>query len=131
MARNKQISRIYNILLLLEYAPHGLSVRGLYDRLLERGHCAGIRSIYRDLVALRNAGFSLVEKGTNPDNATTWALEQKTRLTKALPLTEEEEILMLSFLRQLNQQASPEMQQVVPSIIAKIQSQLRNSSQRG
>ena len=124
MGRSDQVSRIYNILLLLEYAPHGLTVRGLCERLNERGHNAGIRTIYRDLNALRKAGFPLNEKGINADNATRWVLERKTSVTKALPLTNEESAILSQFCQVLRSQVPPEKQTIVAGLLGKIASQL-------
>jgi predicted DNA-binding transcriptional regulator YafY len=124
MARNDQVARIYNILLILEYAPHGITVRGLCERLNERGHGAGVRTVYRDLNALRKAGFPLHEKGTDADNATRWILERKTNVTKAVPLTNDESAILSQFCQVLKTQVPAEKQAVVIGLLGKIASQL-------
>ncbi len=124
MARNDQVSRIYNILLILEYAPHGISVRGLCERLNERGHTAGVRTVYRDLSALKKAGFPLYEKGINADNATRWILDRKTGVTKALPLTQDESAILSQFCQVLKSQVPADKQTVVTALLGKIASQL-------
>lgn len=124
MARNDQVARIYNILLILEYAPHGITVRGLCERLNERGHEAGVRTVYRDLNALRKAGFPLHEKGTDADNATRWILERKTNVTRAVPLTNDESAILSQFCQVLKTQVPAEKQAVVMGLLGKIASQL-------
>jgi predicted DNA-binding transcriptional regulator YafY len=87
MARNKQIARIYNLLIILEYAPHGLTVRSLCNRLNARGHEVGVRTVYRDLLALQSAGFPLAEHGTDADNATRWILARRSKITEVAQIT--------------------------------------------
>jgi predicted DNA-binding transcriptional regulator YafY len=87
MARNKQIARIYNLLIILEYAPHGLTVRSLCNRLNARGHEVGVRTVYRDLLALQAAGFPLAEHGTDADNATRWILARRSKITEVAQMT--------------------------------------------
>jgi proteasome accessory factor B len=88
--RNGQVARIYKILTLLEAAPHGLSVTDLADRLHERGFEVGKRTIYRDLDALRAAGFPLEERGKSEDQGTRWTLERTTRVSHYLVLNARE-----------------------------------------
>lgn len=87
MARNKQIARIYNLLIILEYAPHGLTVKALCIRLNDRGHEVGVRTVYRDLLALQAAGFPLTERGTDADNAKRWVLERRSKITQVGEVT--------------------------------------------
>lgn len=85
--RNSQVTRIYRILAILEGAPQGLTVLDLADRLHERGFEVGKRTVYRDLDALRAAGFPLDEKGKSDDQGTRWTLEKNTRVNGYLILS--------------------------------------------
>lgn len=84
--RNAQVTRIYKILTILEGAPQGLSAADLVDRLQERGFEVTKRTIYRDLDALRAAGFPLDERGKSDDQGTRWTLERSTRVSQYLVL---------------------------------------------
>lgn len=88
--RNSQVLRIYRILSILEGAPHGLSASDLAERLHERGFDIGKRTIYRDLEALKGAGFPLEEKGKSDENGTRWTLERNTKLNHYLVLNSRE-----------------------------------------
>lgn len=92
--RNAQVSRIYKILNILEGAPHGLSVSDLCDRLHDRGFEVGKRTVYRDLDALRSAGFPLNEKGKDDVNGTRWTLEKTTKVSHYLVLSARELIAL-------------------------------------
>lgn len=88
--RNGQVARIYKIISLLEGAPHGLTVGELGDRLEERGYEVGKRTLYRDLEALRLAGFPLEEKGKSDDMGVRWTLERNARINHYLVLSSRE-----------------------------------------
>lgn len=92
--RNSQVSRIYKILNILEGAPHGLSVIDLTSRLADRGFEVQKRTVYRDLDALRAAGFPLEEKGKNEDNGARWTLQKTTKLNHYLLLSPRELIAL-------------------------------------
>jgi predicted DNA-binding transcriptional regulator YafY len=98
--RNAQVSRIYMILNILEGAPHGLSTREIHERLQERGFEVEFRTVYRDLDALRSAGFPLDEKGKTDDNGTRWTLERTTKVSHYLAL-DASELLSLYFARSM------------------------------
>ena len=85
--RNTQISRIYKILTILEGAPHGLTVSDLSNRLADRGFEVNVRTVYRDLDALRKAGFPLDEKGKSDDNGTRWTLDKTAKIGQYLILS--------------------------------------------
>jgi len=88
--RNGQVARIYRILTLLEGAPHGLTVAEILDRLQDRDVAVGRRTVYRDLDALRLAGFPLEERGNGGDPATRWTLQRTTRVNHYLVLSSRE-----------------------------------------
>ena len=69
MSRNAEVIRQWNMLRSIEAAHYGLTVRDLAD-------AAGvhIRTIYRDLLALQEAGFPLIDESR--DNHTYWKLNQ-------------------------------------------------------
>ena len=98
--RNAQVSRIYMILNIMEGAPFGLSTREIHNRLIDRGFDVEVRTVYRDLDALRAAGFPLDEKGRTDDNGTRWTLERTTKVTHYLALNSRE-LLGLYFARNL------------------------------
>lgn len=85
--RNSQVARIYTIISLLEAAPHGLTVGDLLSRLEDRGYDVGKRTVYRDLDALRTAGFPLEEKGKSEDAGARWTLERAARINRYLNLS--------------------------------------------
>jgi proteasome accessory factor B len=78
--RNTQISRIYMILNILEGAPQGLSAAQITERLNDRFFDVSKRTVYRDLEALRAAGFSLSETGSTDDNGTKWTLDRNLKM---------------------------------------------------
>ncbi|MBM4254120.1 MAG: transcriptional regulator [Deltaproteobacteria bacterium] len=88
--RNAQVARIYKILTILEGAPHGLSVADLASHLQDRGFDVGKRTVYRDLDALRAAGFPLEERGKSDEQGTRWALERAMRVNHYLVLNSRE-----------------------------------------
>ena len=106
MARNKQISRIYNLLIILEFAPHGLTVRSLCNRLNSRGHEVGVRTVYRDLLALQSAGFPVSEQGTDADNATRWVLGRRSKITQVAQITAAEMHVLATVLGNMMQTGS-------------------------
>jgi predicted DNA-binding transcriptional regulator YafY len=88
--RNSQVSRIYRILSLLEVTPLGLTVVDLVSKLRDRGFDVGKRTVYRDLDALRVAGFPIAERGKSDDQGTLWALERNTKVNHHLILDSKE-----------------------------------------
>ncbi len=88
--RNAQVARIYKILTILEGAPHGLTVADLVKHLDDRGFDVGKRTVYRDLDALRAAGFPLEERGKSDDQGTRWTLERAMRVNHYLVLNARE-----------------------------------------
>ncbi len=88
--RGSQVARIYKLLTLLELAPQGLSVADLVSRLHDRGFEVDKRTVYRDLDALRAAGFPLEERGKNVHQGSRWTLERSVKVTKALILNARE-----------------------------------------
>lgn len=87
--RNSQVSRIYAVLDILEQAPQGLSVLEIWERLTDRGHEIGKRSVYRDLDALNQAGFPVFPSGDDGVKSR-WKLERAARVTGYLMLSARE-----------------------------------------
>lgn len=85
--RNSQVARIYKLLNIIEGAPHGLTASELQSRLEDRGFEVKIRTVYRDLDALKEAGFPLIARGTNTDNGTRWTLEKTAKINHYLILS--------------------------------------------
>ena len=90
MARNSQVSRIYKILNILEASRYGMSASDITARLADRGFEVTKRTVYRDLEALKAAGFPLDEKGRDSDNGAQWTLENTTKLSHYLVLNSRE-----------------------------------------
>jgi len=89
--RNSQIARIYALLNLLEGCSAGLSVAELTDQLKDRGHDATQRTIRRDVEALEDAGFPLVQiENSQPKNVVRWGLQSRTRISGHLILNSRE-----------------------------------------
>jgi predicted DNA-binding transcriptional regulator YafY len=88
--RNAQVARIYKVLNILEGAPLGLSVLDLKSRLQEWGFEVTQRTVYRDLEALRAAGFPLEEKGKSEENGARWTLGRNTKISHYLVLSSRE-----------------------------------------
>ncbi len=84
--RNAQVSRLYKILSVMEGAPHGLTASDLVARLHDWGFEVTKRTVYRDLEALRAAGFPLDERGKSDEQGTRWTLERNARVTQYLVL---------------------------------------------
>ena len=100
--RNRQVSRIYAILNLLEGSVSGLTAAEITTRVNERGHEAKKRTVYRDLEALQAAGFPLAQDdgGDSDENASRWLLEKTARIGEYLVLTPRE-IVGLYLARQV------------------------------
>jgi predicted DNA-binding transcriptional regulator YafY len=92
--RNAQVARIYLIINILEGAPHGLSVSDLKDRLASRDYEVAKRTVYRDLDALRDAGFPLHETGQDEVNGVRWSLERNSKISHYLVLSSRELIAL-------------------------------------
>ncbi len=88
--RNSQVSRIYKLLTLLENAPHGLTAQELRGRMEDRGFEVSQRTIYRDLDALRGAGFPLDEKVSDGNEGSRWTLDRTTKIHQHLVINSRE-----------------------------------------
>ncbi len=77
--RNSQIARVISLLDIFEGATGGLTVAELHERLSDRGHEIGRRTIYRDLEALSKAGFPVFPEGEEGINQR-FTLDRKTRI---------------------------------------------------
>ena len=87
--RNSQISRVISLLDIFEGATGGLTVAELHERLSDRGHEIGRRTIYRDLEALSKAGFPVFPEGEEGINQR-FTLDRKTRIPDYLAFTSKE-----------------------------------------
>ena len=107
--RNGQVSRIYAVLNLLEGTPQGLTVKDIRDRIadrhfktaakkvenakdIERREKAEIRTVYRDLDALQDAGFPISKPsdGDSENEGTRFVLERTKQIGGYLILTPRE-----------------------------------------
>lgn len=98
--RNAQMTRVFKILTLLENHRYGLSAAEISSKLAERGIEVSKRTVYRDLDALKVAGFPLDMKGKNDDQGTRWTLEKASSLSHHLILSSQE-LWGLYFARKL------------------------------
>jgi predicted DNA-binding transcriptional regulator YafY len=98
--RNSQVARIYRTLNILSGASHGLSVVDILDRLHNRGFEVAKRTVYRDLDALREAGFPLDESEAIEGQATKWRLQKTTKVSHYIVLNSRE-LLSLFFARRV------------------------------
>jgi proteasome accessory factor B len=99
-ARNEQVARIYAVLNILEGAPQGLSIQEILDRVRSRGHETDKRTIYRDIEALSQTGFPLMEDEQKTDkNAVRWKLDRGTKVTDYL-IFSSRELLALYLARE-------------------------------
>lgn len=74
--RNAQVSRIYKLLNLSESSIFGLSATEIKDQLNDRGFEVTLRTIYRDIEALKSAGFAIDEKRLDQKNGHKWILDR-------------------------------------------------------
>ena len=81
--RNAQLTRIFRLLQALDGAPKGFTAAELRARLEDQGHPVTQRTIYRDLLAIQDAGFPLVCSGDEVEASgqpSRYSLMKKTRL---------------------------------------------------
>jgi predicted DNA-binding transcriptional regulator YafY len=127
--RNSQVSRVYRVLSILEGAPHGLTVSDLAERLQERGFEVGKRTIYRDLDALRAAGFPLEERGKSDEQGTRWTLERNAKVNHYLVLSSRELMGLYLARSVLSPLKDTPFYQDLVSTFQKIEEKLGNKSQ--
>lgn len=82
--RNGQVARLFTILSMLDRAPHGLTIQEIADRVRDRSHPASNRTVYRDMQALEQSGFPLMESAGPDNEAARWHLNTKARITDYL-----------------------------------------------
>jgi proteasome accessory factor B len=87
--RNAQVARIFSLLNVLENSGRAHTVSELHQRLLDLGHSAGKRTIYRDLETLCSAGFPLSADGAEGETQK-WRLERKTQINDYFVITAKE-----------------------------------------
>jgi len=89
--RNSQVARILSLLDLLEGASRALSVSELHEKIEGREHDCSKRTLYRDLQALVQGGFPLVqENGEEGETKSKWRLEKNTKIGQYLLLSARE-----------------------------------------
>ena len=88
--RNSQFARIHKILTLLEQNSYGLAATDIYNKLVDRGFDVNKRTVYRDLDALKQAGFPLEEKGKTDDQGTRWVMSKDAKINHYLTLSSQE-----------------------------------------
>ncbi len=126
--RNAQISRIYMILNILEGSPQGLSATDLTNRLSERMFEVTKRTVYRDLEALRAAGFPLDEKGSDDENATRWTLERRVKVGDFLVLDSRELLALYLAKNTLRGLEETPLHDDLKSLFGKIEARLGRSA---
>lgn len=88
--RNAKTIRTYQLISILEGAPHGLTVTQILSRLLDRGFDVTKKTVYRDMDGLKTMGVHLIEKGRDDDNGVRWAIEKNTKIGHYLILSAKE-----------------------------------------
>jgi proteasome accessory factor B len=90
MPRHDQITRIYTILNLLENSHYGLTVSEIRDQLRDRGYDVSDRTPYRDLEALEQAGFPLLQQHSGDEPSSKWKLERQAKVSEYFILSPKE-----------------------------------------
>ena len=85
--RNSQVSRIYQVLTLLETSHYGLTMNDLREKVREAGYEVSVRSLYRDLEALQSFGLPLTETANTTSQGTRWKLDHHTKIGQYLALS--------------------------------------------
>ena len=88
--RNAKTIRTYQLITILEGAPHGLTAAQILSRLQERGFEINKKTVYRDIEGLKTMGVHLIEKGKDDDNGVRWAIEKNTKIGHYLILSAKE-----------------------------------------
>jgi len=131
--RNSQIARILALLDIMDVATRGLSVGELHEKLKERGHDAGKRTVYRDLEALMGAGFSIyvesdegrAEPKENEVNQR-WKLERSTTVNKHFLLSSRELFALFLAKGALTPLRETPFYQDLEAIFSKLEDRLGN-----
>lgn len=108
----------------MEFAPHGLTVKELANRLAERGHEVVVRTIYRDLVALQAAGFPINEYGVDVDNGKRWTLGRRSRITSYALVNPEDMQTLIKLLQTVISLPEFRNEDRVKSFVGKMLSQM-------
>ncbi len=94
--RNSQVARIVKIIIWLENSKFGLTTKEIHERLKEFSIEASLRTIYRDIEAIQQSGFPLVEEiATDLNQTKRWFLKKDDYLKSSSRLTDREYLALL------------------------------------
>jgi predicted DNA-binding transcriptional regulator YafY len=85
MARNTQVTRILRVLHHLELNPRGITIANLFDKISQEGYQSTERTIHRDLQALEDARFPVINE--KKDELSLWRLDKVTIVTQKISFT--------------------------------------------
>lgn len=128
--RNNQVARIYKLLEILGESRAGITAGGLCQILNDRGFQVTLRTIYRDIDALRAAGFPLEEKDKTIDSASKWHLEKTPKVSHFLVLESEELMALYLAKGMLHLMEKSPISPSLQSVFEKIESKIPTTNKR-
>lgn len=121
--RNQQVARIYKIIKLLELNPQGLTVQQVYDK-IKNDLEVEKRTIYRDLEAIEQSGFPLIQVPDSEPQTIKWKLENTMKVSKSLVLSPRELFALYLSKSALNPLKETPFYEDIVAVFNKIESTL-------